>query len=159
MWALSDFTARNGSTRFLPGSHTWWRPHQHQNCALLPPGIEDGLSTVQACMPKGSVVMWLGGTLHGASAQSPRAPGEVACGSSVRRGMLFIYNLGYLAPEHNFHWAMPRHVLKSFGPKLADLVGLSGENAVEHAWYDGPVYAQPYLGGPDGSAAAEGVQF
>ena len=27
-----------------------------------------------------------------------------------------------------------------------DLVGHTGENAMEHEWYTGPVYTQPYLG-------------
>ena len=45
---------------------------------------------------------------------------------------------------------MPPEVLRSFAPRLRDLVGLTGENAVEHPWYTGPVYTMPYLGGPGG---------
>ena len=28
----------------------------------------------------------------------------------------------------------------------SDLIGHTGENAMEHEWYTGPVYTQPYLG-------------
>jgi ectoine hydroxylase-related dioxygenase (phytanoyl-CoA dioxygenase family) len=169
MWALSDFSVRNGATRalqrgseasgsnkrvdecvrerwcagFLPGSHTWRRDDEGgygSDGPQLPAGIEDGRDAIQAVMRKGSVVLWSGGTLHGASSHAPRsAQGETDDTSSVRRGLLFIYNLGYLRTEHNFHWAMPHAVLTSFGPRLADLVGLTGENAVEHPWYSGPV--------------------
>jgi hypothetical protein len=49
-WALSDFTADNGATRMVPGSHLWDDERK--------PGEEE---TVQAVMPKGSVCMFLGG--------------------------------------------------------------------------------------------------
>ena len=78
---------------------------------------------------------------------------------SSRSGLLFIYNLGWLRTEHNFHWAMPAAVLKSFEPPLQELIGMAGSNAVEHPWFTGPIYSLPYQGGPDGSAAGEGVEF
>ena len=28
----------------------------------------------------------------------------------------------------------------------SDLIGHAGENAMQHEWYTGPVYTQPYLG-------------
>ena len=75
---------------------------------------------------------------------------------------MFLYNLGYLRPENNLHWAIPRSVLQSFGPRLADLVGLSGTNPAEHEWFSGPIYAQSYLGGAGRKskrASDQGVQF
>ena len=56
--------------------------------------------------------MWRGGTLHGASAHAPRQPGEAERHdpASVRRGVVMIFNLGYLRPEQNFHYAMPQEV-------------------------------------------------
>eukprot|EP00416_Gambierdiscus_australes_P006829 CAMPEP_0171139234 /NCGR_PEP_ID=MMETSP0766_2-20121228/136519_1 /TAXON_ID=439317 /ORGANISM="Gambierdiscus australes, Strain CAWD 149" /LENGTH=145 /DNA_ID=CAMNT_0011602883 /DNA_START=23 /DNA_END=460 /DNA_ORIENTATION=+ len=144
----------NGATRFIPGSHMWPRESGTDGYgqASLPPGIVDGQHTVQAAMRKGSCVLWAGGTLHGAS-------GQCKGNTTERVGLLFIYNLGYLKPEHNFHWAMPREVLTSFGDRLLELVGYSGSNAAEHPWYTGPVYTLPYQGGHDGSTAGEGVQF
>ena len=159
MWAASEFTEHNGATRFLPGSHRW--PHQKHEAydkgSSLPEGITEK-DVIPATMPKGSVVLWCGNTLHGAGAHAPRQVNDDHV-LSTRHGLLFIYNLGWLKPEHNFHWAIPASVMKAFSPKLSELVGLFGENAVEHDWITGPIYTQPYLGGPDGSKAGEGVQF
>eukprot|EP00315_Gephyrocapsa_oceanica_P030036 CAMPEP_0185416554 /NCGR_PEP_ID=MMETSP1365-20130426/7316_1 /TAXON_ID=38817 /ORGANISM="Gephyrocapsa oceanica, Strain RCC1303" /LENGTH=339 /DNA_ID=CAMNT_0028019769 /DNA_START=103 /DNA_END=1122 /DNA_ORIENTATION=- len=152
MWAVADFTASNGATRFLPGSHTWYRDGDGYGEAVLPPGVSDAAHAVQAAMRKGSCVLWAGGTLHGAS-------GQRKGNTSSRRGLLFIYNLGYLKPEHNFHWSMPHEVMMTFGERLLDLIGYTGANAVDHPWYRGPVYTQPYLGGGRGSTAGDGVQF
>ncbi|CAJ1329958.1 unnamed protein product [Effrenium voratum] len=150
MWALSDFTASNGATRFLPGSNHW--PAQGGAYGKGVGPLPEEADAVKATMARGSVALWLGNTLHGAGAHSGKEP-------SARHGLVFIYNLGWLKPEHNFHWAMPPGVLRSFSPKLQELIGLFGQNAVEHEWYTGPVYTQPYLGGPSGSSAGEGVQF
>ena len=54
---------------------------------------------------------------------------------------------------------MPHDVMRAFEPRLAELIGLHGENAVDHEWFKGPIYSQPYLGGPAGSTSGEGVQF
>ena len=158
MWAASDFTETNGATRFLPGSNHWpiRKEEAYDKEASLPEGISEK-DVVQATMPKGSVVLWCGNTLHGAGSHAPRQLNEDV--SSTRHGLLFIYNLGWLKSEHNFHWAMPASVFESFSPKLSELVGRFGKNAVEHQWFSGPIYTQPYLGGPDGSKAGEGVQF
>lgn len=93
-------------------------------------------------MPKGSVLLWVGGTLHGQSAQLVTNNREH---EGIRRGLLFIYNVGWARPEHNFHWAMPPEVLIKLSPKLQELMGRVGANRVEHPWYTGPVYAQPLL--------------
>jgi Phytanoyl-CoA dioxygenase (PhyH) len=58
MWAFNDFTAENGATRVVPGSHrylrAWHRP--------------DLTQWAQAVMPKGSAVFYLGSTWHGGGA-------------------------------------------------------------------------------------------
>ena len=66
------------------------------------------------------------------------------------------------ASSRSPRWAIPRSVLQSFGPRLADLVGLSGTNPAEHEWFSGPIYAQSYLGGAGSKskrASDQGVQF
>mmetsp|Transcript_41757 Transcript_41757/g.135415 ORF Transcript_41757/g.135415 Transcript_41757/m.135415 type:complete len:328 (+) Transcript_41757:212-1195(+) len=152
MWAVADFTASNGATRFLPGSHTWYRDGDGYGEAVLPPGVSDAAHAVQAAMRKGSCVLWAGGTLHGAS-------GQRKGNTSSRRGLLFIYNLGYLKPEHNFHWSMPHEVMMTFGERLLDLIGYTGANAVDHPWYTGPVYTLPYQGGATDNAAGDSVHL
>ena len=155
MWAASDFTAQNGATRFLPGSNQW-PPSSggYGQKAPLPHGLSAG-DAPKAIMPKGSVALWSGNTLHGAGSQAAHDGAT----RSARHGLLFIYNLGWLRSEHNFHWAIPQPILQSFSPALKSLIGLYGDNPLHHEWYTGPVYAQPYLGGSEGSAAGEGVQF
>jgi hypothetical protein len=88
MWAVSDFTTANGATRFIPGSHVWYRGDHGDGYgeAFLPAGITDAEHSVQAAMKKGSCVLWAGGTLHGAS-------GQRKGNTSTRSGLLFIYNL------------------------------------------------------------------
>jgi len=73
--------------------------------------------------------------------------------------LLFIYNLGYLKPEHNFHWSMPHEVMMTFGERLLDLIGYTGANAVDHPWYTGPVYTLPYQGGATDNAAGDSVHL
>ena len=157
LWALSDFTEGNGATRFLPGSHRWPLVHNGSG-ADIPPGIEDLKHTVQATMTQGSVVIWTGGVLHGASAHAPRTTADEV-EDTTRHSLLHTYHLGYLSREQNFHYAMPRAVLESFEPRLRDLIGLAGENAAEHEWYTGPIYTLPYLGGPNETIAGDGVQY
>ena len=55
MWAITEFRADNGATLLVPGSHRW--PADR---------IAADHEIVQAEMPAGSVLYWLGGTLHGA---------------------------------------------------------------------------------------------
>ena len=101
----------------------------------------DASQAVRAEMAAGSVMLWLGETLHGASKSAGTNRTE-----EERRGLLFIYNLGWLRGEHNFHHAIPLDVQRRFDPVLQDLIGLTGDNAMEHEWYTGPVYTQPYMG-------------
>ncbi len=88
MWAVSEFTAANGGTQIVPGSHRW----------------EDGRTAephevVRAEMPTGSVLVWLGGTLHGAGAN--------VTDDDWRYGVIITYSLGWLRQEENQSFSMP----------------------------------------------------
>lgn len=102
MWALSDFTDENGATRFVPKSHQMDRAES----------VNSDLA-VRAQMKAGSVALWLGNTLHGAS--SSTGTRDTA---QPREGLLFIYNQGWLKSEHNFHFSIPLDVQQGFHPKL-----------------------------------------
>ena len=102
MWALTDFTEGNGATRFVPKSHKMDRS--------APVNAE---LAVRAQMKAGSVALWLGATLHGASSSLGTEETE-----DPRKGLLFIYNQGWLKSEHNFHFAIPPEVQKDFHPTL-----------------------------------------
>jgi ectoine hydroxylase-related dioxygenase (phytanoyl-CoA dioxygenase family) len=99
MWALNDFTAENGATRVVPGSHK-----------RLPPASDamDSLSDeiVQAAMPRGSLLLYLGTTLHGGGANRSKAP---------RAGLINTYSLGWLRQEENQYLNVPRDVAETHG--------------------------------------------
>ena len=62
LWALDDFTADNGATRVVPGSH------------LRPAGKPDPAETIPAEMPAGSVLLFCGRLYHGAGANTTGRP-------------------------------------------------------------------------------------
>ena len=88
MWAMSDFTVDNGGTQLVPGSHRWDADRK-----AAPDEI------VRAEMLAGSVLYWLGGTLHGAGANSTP--------EDWRYGIVLTYNLGWLRQEENQHVSIP----------------------------------------------------
>ena len=88
MWAISDFTAENGGTQLVPGSHRW-----DADRTAAPDDV------VRAEMPAGSVLFWLGGTLHGAGANTTA--------DEWRYGIVLTYTLGWLRQEENQHVSMP----------------------------------------------------
>ena len=103
MWALSGFDAANGATHIVPGSHLW--PEDR---------IAQPHEAVNAEMPQGSVLIYLGGTIHGGGANlSDRA----------RTGMAMQYSLGWLRQEENQFLAHPPEVAQQFSEKLRRLIG------------------------------------
>lgn len=87
MWAVADFTADNGGTQLVPGSHLWEVGRTAQPDEIA-----------RAEMPAGSVLVWLGGTLHGAGANIT---------DGWRYGVILTYSLGWLRQEENQHLSMP----------------------------------------------------
>ena len=103
MWAISDFTSENGGTLLVPGSHRW--------IAELPVKDEE---VAAAEMEAGSVLYWLGGTLHGAGAN---------VSGGWRYGIILTYSLGWLRQEENQYLDIPPQVLKELSPELRALTG------------------------------------
>lgn len=87
MWALSDFTTANGGTQMVPGSHHWEANREAEAHEI-----------VRAEMSAGSVLVWLGGTLHGAGANVT---------DGWRYGAIVTYSLGWLRQEENQHLSIP----------------------------------------------------
>ena len=103
MWAFDDFTADNGATRVVPGSHKW------------PSGDYDAdLPTVTVEMPAGSVIFYPGTVLHAGGANRTDRP---------RLGVILEYVAGWLRPQENHLLAVPREVAAELSPELQELLG------------------------------------
>ena len=110
MWAISDFRTDNGATLIVPGSHKW---------------PEDRLAKdeeiIQAEMPAGSVLYWLGGTLHGAGANTA---------TDWRYGVILTYSVGWVRQEENQYLDVPEARLKELSPELRKLIGFEMYDAL-----------------------------
>lgn len=104
MWAISDFTEANGGTHLVPGSHKWEDDRVARDDEV-----------VAAEMPAGSVLLWMGATLHGAGANRTE--------SEQRYGIFLSYSLGWLRQEENQYIDTPLAVARNFDQRLRRLVG------------------------------------
>jgi Phytanoyl-CoA dioxygenase (PhyH) len=118
MWALSDFAASNGATSVVPGSHMWAENRD--------PFVDEIAS---AEMPAGSLLVYLGGTLHGGGTNSAGV---------TRTGLALQYSAGWLRQEENQYLVNPPEVARTFSDRLQRLVG-----------YD---FGGPYLGFVSGAS-------
>ncbi len=104
MWAISDFRADNGATLLVPGSHKWpadRTPEPHE--------------IVNAEMPAGSVLYWMGGLLHGAGENSSQ---------DWRYGVILTYSLGWVRQEENQYLDLPRARIAELSPQVRRIVGI-----------------------------------
>ncbi len=111
IWALTDFTEANGATHLVPGSHRW--EDVSMGDARIAAAAA-GAGVARATMPRGSVVMYLGSTVHGAGAN---ASGERRVGVNVD------YCLSWLRQEENQYLACPPEVARTLPRELARLAG------------------------------------
>ncbi|MBJ37846.1 MAG: hypothetical protein CMD83_05205 [Gammaproteobacteria bacterium] len=103
MWAGTDFTPQNGATRVVPGSHKW--PE-----ALVAQSTE----IAQAVMRKGSVVLWLSRTLHGAAKSTS---------DRERTGYFASYIVDWLRQEENQYIVVPEDAARSLSKRARQLIG------------------------------------
>jgi ectoine hydroxylase-related dioxygenase (phytanoyl-CoA dioxygenase family) len=107
MWALTDFTAANGGTRFVPGSHRWAADPPADGA---PPGVE-----VRALeMPAGSIMVLHGSLWHGGGANAT---------SEWRLGVNVQYCPGFVRQQQNPYLGIPREVAATFPDRLLELLG------------------------------------
>jgi hypothetical protein len=103
IWALTDFTAENGATRVIPGSHRY----------------EDRLSfgeadTEPAEMEAGSVLFYTGALYHGGGANHS---------DRVRLGCNITYTAAWLRQEENQYLSVPREIARELPEPLLRLIG------------------------------------
>ncbi len=103
MWALSDFTAANGATRIVPGSHT--KPN---------PEYGGAYDTIAAEMQRGSVLIWDGALWHGGGANVSR---------TRRTGIAMNYCAGFIRQQENQQLGISPQTVRGFAPRLQELVG------------------------------------
>ena len=103
IWALGDFTAENGATRVVVGSHDWDDKRQPD---------EDDFT--QAEMPSGSVLIYLGSVFHGAGENRSPDP---------RTAIILGYSLGWLRQEENQYLACPPAVARDLPEDVQRLIG------------------------------------
>lgn len=105
MWALTDFTAANGATRLVPGSH-----------GDADPASFGPADAVPAEMPRGSVLLYTGRTVHGGGANQT---------DGWRTGLNVDYVLGWLRQEENQYLSVPREVAAALPEEVQRLMGYS----------------------------------
>jgi ectoine hydroxylase-related dioxygenase (phytanoyl-CoA dioxygenase family) len=103
IWAMSDFSAENGATRVIPGSHRYAERLKF---------VEE--QTEPAEMSAGSVLFYTGSLYHGGGANRSQ---------TVRRGLNLTYNLAWLRQEENQYLACPLEVARTLPEPLLRLMG------------------------------------
>ncbi len=104
MWPLDDFTEANGATVVVPGSHKWNPPRL--------PTKDD--PRIQAVMPAGSVMFYVGNLIHGGGANTTDQP---------RLGVILEYVVSWLRPQENHILAVPKTIVRELPERLQELLG------------------------------------
>ena len=109
--ALGDFTAENGATRIVPGSHLWPKDRE---------ALDEEIAIAE--MPAGSAVIYLGSAIHGGGPNSTT--------SAPRRGMHVSYCLGWLRTEENQYLSVPADIIRTLPKRSQELLGYSAHDAL-----------------------------
>ena len=109
MWALTDFTADNGGTRFVPGSHRFPQTPESPDAPL----------DVDVCaleMPAGSVMVFHGSLWH--------AGGANVTDDDRRLGVNVQYCPGFVRQQQNPYLGIPPEIAATFSDRLLELARL-----------------------------------
>lgn len=104
MWPLDDFTEANGATVVIAGSHKWNPPRM----------ATDDDPRIQAVMPAGSVMFYVGNLVHGGGANTTDQP---------RLGVILEYVVSWLRPQENHVLAVPKTIVSQLPERLQELLG------------------------------------
>ena len=104
IWAIDDFTADNGATDIIPGSHLWGT--EPPDAALREPVV----------MPAGSCVFFLGTVWHGGGANPSSQP---------RLAVTAQYCEPWLRPQEAFTLSISREVVRAVSEDIRRMLGYS----------------------------------
>jgi hypothetical protein len=139
MCALTDFTAENGGTLVVPGSHLWDDERK--------PGLAEAVPTV---MKAGSALIFLGSTFHGGGANRTADEVRVAAGIAL--------DAANMRQEENQYLSLPREVVASYPEQIQRLLGWSaGSNHMGWVEIDGQMADPIRLLQDAGDAQVRGV--
>ncbi|MFE3227837.1 phytanoyl-CoA dioxygenase family protein [Nocardia sp. NPDC059228] len=105
IWAIDDFTAENGATDIIPGSHLW---------GDRLPGESDRREPV--VMPAGSCVFFVGTLWHGGGANRSAHP---------RLALTAQYCEPWLRPQEAFTLSMTRDTVRAVSEDIRRMLGYS----------------------------------
>lgn len=110
MWALTDFTAPNGGTLFVPGSHRWPQ-------TAYSPDRPTEIDLRSCVMPAGSVMIFHGSLWHGGGAN--------VTDDEWRLGVNVQYCPGFVRQQQNPYIGIPPAIAATFSDRLLSLLGYS----------------------------------
>jgi ectoine hydroxylase-related dioxygenase (phytanoyl-CoA dioxygenase family) len=119
IWALDDFTAENGGTEVIPGSHLWdddrvASTYKSDPDAPIDAGLASQLEPVE--MPAGSLIFFAGTLLHRGGANRS---------SRMRRAFSHQYCEPWARQQENFTLSVPRERARRMSLRLRQLLGYS----------------------------------
>src|SRR5215831_7293750 len=103
IWAMTDFTAENGATRVIPGSHLHADRLEYKESDTEP-----------AEMEQGSLVFYSGALYHGGGANHS---------SATRMGVNLTYARSWLRQEENQYLSVPQDVARGLPDDVLRLIG------------------------------------
>ena len=118
LWALDDFTVENGATRVVPREMGVEKPEDAREEHV-----------VQAVMPKGSVVIYLGSTIHGGGANRSDAP---------RKAVVNTYCLGWLRQEENQYLTLTKEEVAAQSDEMRRMLGFQAHGPYLGVWPEDP---------------------
>ena len=117
MVALTDFTAENGGTNVIPGSHGWEDGRKF-----------DPAEAVPAEMKAGSAAIFLGSTYHGGGANRTE--------NEYRIGFTMALDSALVRQEENMYLALSPEVVRSYPEQVQRLLGWSAHPVLNTGWVD-----------------------
>jgi ectoine hydroxylase-related dioxygenase (phytanoyl-CoA dioxygenase family) len=119
IWALDDFSAANGGTEVIVGSHAW-DDARVTTTYMADPDVPDDAALAEQLMPvempAGSLVLFSGTLLHRGGANRSLA---------LRRAFSHQYCEPWARQQENFTLSVPRERARTLSPRLRQLLGYS----------------------------------